>query len=72
VLGGGDVIATEMEEVVDLIMGREEPLRLATDLNRFICRSRRRVGWWEFSGLLFNPLCWRCSMPGMTSLFASP
>src|SRR3954454_19950479 len=29
VLGGGEVIAVEMEEVVDLIMGREEPLRLA-------------------------------------------
>ena len=29
VLGGGDVIATEVEEIVDLIMGREEPLRLA-------------------------------------------
>src|SRR5690349_18426542 len=29
VLGGREVIAVEMEEVVDLIMGREEPLRLA-------------------------------------------
>ena len=29
------------------------------DLNCFICRSRRRVGWCEFSALLFNPLCWR-------------
>ena len=29
VLGGSDVIAAEMEEVVDLIVGGEEPLRLA-------------------------------------------
>ena len=29
VLGGGDVIATEMEEIVDLITGGEKPLRLA-------------------------------------------
>jgi hypothetical protein len=43
---------------------------LGADLNRFICRSRRRVGWCEFSALLFSLLCWRCSRPGMTSLFA--
>ena len=29
VLAGGEVIAVEMEEVVDLVVGREEPLRLA-------------------------------------------
>jgi hypothetical protein len=29
ILGGGEVIAAEMEEVVDLVMSREEPLRLA-------------------------------------------
>jgi hypothetical protein len=29
VLGGGDVIAAEVEEVVDLVVGREKPLRLA-------------------------------------------
>jgi len=29
VLGSSDVIAAEMEEVVDLIVGGEEPLRLA-------------------------------------------
>ena len=29
VLGGGDVIATEVEEVADLVMGGEEPLCLA-------------------------------------------
>ena len=29
VLGGGDVIAAESKEVVDLIMGRKKPLRLA-------------------------------------------
>ena len=29
VLAGGEVIAVEMEEVIDLVVGREEPLRLA-------------------------------------------
>jgi len=42
------------------------------DLNRFICRSRRRVGWWEFSARLLSPLCGRCSTPGMISFFAAP
>jgi hypothetical protein len=70
-LGGGEVIAAEIKEVVNLIVGREEAIGLA---GRFelICRSRRRVGWCEFSARLFNPLCWRCSMPGMVSLFAAP
>jgi hypothetical protein len=72
VLGGSDVIAAETEEVVDLIVGREEALRLTGRLNCFMCRSRRRVGWCEFSARLFNPLCWRCSMPGMISRFAAP
>jgi hypothetical protein len=31
-----------------------------------------QVGWCEFSALLFSPLCWQCSIPGMTSLFAAP
>src|SRR5215471_9694687 len=52
-----------MEEVVDLIVGGEEPCAWPADLNCFICRSRRRVGWCEFSALLLSPLCWRCSMP---------
>lgn len=45
--GGWDVIAVEMKEVVDPVMGREETLRL----------SGRRVGQCEFSALLFGPLC---------------
>ena len=44
----------------------------AVYLNCFICRSRQRVGWCEFSALLLSPLCWRCSMAGMTSLLAAP
>jgi len=31
------------------------------DLKRFICRSRFRVGWCEFSALLLRPLCFLCS-----------
>src|SRR5919202_2693922 len=41
------------------------------DLKRFICRSRRRVGWCEFSALLLRPLCRRCSTEGITSAFAA-
>ena len=40
-------------------------------LKRFICRSRRRVGWCEFSARLFRPLCRRCSRPGIRSRFAA-
>jgi hypothetical protein len=43
------VVAAEVEKVVDLAVGGEEALRLPGDLKRFICRSRRRVGWCEFS-----------------------
>src|SRR3954470_20899216 len=42
------------------------------DVKRFICRSRRRVGWFEFSARLFRPLCWRCSTLGITSRLAAP
>ncbi len=33
-------------------------------------RSRRRIGWCEFSTRLFRPLWLRCSTPGMIFLFA--
>ena len=36
------------------------------DRNPCIIRSRFRMGTWEFSARLFNPLCWRCSILGMT------
>src|SRR5258708_7709706 len=41
-------------------------------LNRRIFFSRSRVGWWEFSARLFNPLCCRCSTPGRISRLAAP
>src|SRR4051812_39501689 len=105
VLGGREVIAAEVEEIVDLIVSGEEALSLARRLEslwvtfpaacgvspidghlqtaiprrlrrgsfiRFICRSRRRVGWCEFSARLFKPLCFRCSTEGITSLLAAP
>ena len=34
------------------------------DLNRYICRSRRWMGWCEFSALSFSPLCLLCSTEG--------
>ena len=43
VFGGGDVIAAEIEEVVDLIMGREEPLCLAGREGEVASRGLRRV-----------------------------
>jgi len=36
--------ARDVEEVRDLIVNRQEPLRLWADLKRFMIRSRRRVG----------------------------
>src|SRR5215472_9093440 len=50
--------------VTDDVVAADYEGQLVADLNCFICRSRRRVGWCEFSALLFSPLCWRCSMPG--------
>jgi hypothetical protein len=44
VLIGGDVIAADVEEVVDPVVGGEEGCAWTADLKRFICRSRRRVG----------------------------
>jgi hypothetical protein len=72
VLAGGDVVAAEVEEIADLVVGGEETLRCRADLKRFICRSRRRVGWCEFSARLLRPLCRRCSTPGISSFFAAP
>ena len=45
VLGGSDVIAAEMKEVVDLIVGREEALRLASrfELLHLPLSSARRL-----------------------------
>ena len=72
ILAGGDVVAAEMKEVVDLVVGGKETLCLPRRLEPLHCRSRRRVGWCEFSARLFNPLCCRCSTPGMISRFAAP
>jgi hypothetical protein len=44
ILAGGEVIAAEVKEVVDLIVGGEKRCACLADLNRFICRSRLRVG----------------------------
>ena len=49
------MVSAEVEEVVDRIVGGQEPLSLWGKLNRFICRSRRLVGWCEFSARLFKP-----------------
>src|SRR4051812_46529891 len=57
-----------MEEVVDLVVSGEETLSCHADLKHFICRSRRR----GFSARLFKPLCFRCSIKGITSPLAAP
>src|SRR5262249_33717834 len=72
VLGGSDMIAAEKEEVLIWSWAERNRCAWPADLNCFICRSRRRVGWCEFSALLLSPLCWRCSMPGMISRLAAP
>jgi hypothetical protein len=48
ILIGLKVVAAEGEEVVDPVVGGEEAYR--ADSNRFICRSRRRVGVIAVSG----------------------
>ena len=71
-LGGSDMITAKMEQVVDLIVGGEEPLRLAGrfELLHLPLSSARRLV--RVSALLLSPLCWRCSMPGITSRLAAP
>ena len=44
-------------------MDRDEALQCRFDLKRFMIRSRRRTGWWEFSARLFSPLWEQCSTP---------
>jgi hypothetical protein len=72
VLGRSDVIAGEMEQVVNLIVGCEEALGLAGRFELLhlplssACRLVRVLR------SVLNPLCCRCSMPGMVSLFAAP
>jgi hypothetical protein len=36
------------------------------EVNRFMARSRARVGWWEFSARLFRYFDRRCSTPGIS------
>ncbi len=72
VLDGGDVVAAEMEEIADLVVAERKRCAWPADLKRFIWRSRRRVGWCEFSARLFRPLCRRCSTPGIISFLAAP
>ena len=43
-LGGSDVIAAEMEQVVDLIGAERKGCAWPADLNRFICRADASVG----------------------------
>jgi hypothetical protein len=46
--------------------------RPTAEWNRFIARSRCRVGWWEFSALLFRYFERRCSTPGISRRRATP
>lgn len=68
---GWKVIAAEVDEVVDAVVGGEEALGLPGRLEA-LRRSRRRVDWWEFSALSFRLLCLRCSTEGSTSRLAAP
>jgi len=72
ILCGGHLMAAEVEQVVDSVVGGKEALCLARRLEALICRSRRRVGWCEFSALLFSPLCFLCSTEGITARLAAP
>jgi hypothetical protein len=46
---GGQPVTAKLEEVVDPAVGGEKLLRMAALLKRFMCRSRRRVGWCDTS-----------------------
>ena len=72
ILAGWNVVAAEVEEVVIPSWADKKRCAWPADLKRFICRSLCRVGWCEFSALLFSPLCFLCSTEGITSRLAAP
>jgi hypothetical protein len=51
---------------------RVDFLRLPGERNFLIARSRCRVGWWEFSALLFRYFDRRCSTLGISRRWATP
>ena len=66
-----DAVSTESDS--RLVQKQRETVVLAQGMrNRRIFFSRSRVGWWEFSARLFNPLCCRYSTPGKISRLAAP
>jgi len=43
----GQVVAAEVEAIVDLVIGRKEALAVASRLVPLHCGTRHRVGWYE-------------------------
>ena len=71
IVGGGDVFAAEWEEVVDLVMSREEPLCLTggfEPLHLPFASSGRLV---RILGSVVEAFCRRCSTPGISAFFAA-
>ncbi len=58
---GADAVTAELEVPGDAAEGGHNRSTLRAEVNRFVARSRWRVGWWEFSARLFRYFDWRCS-----------
>ena len=67
---GGEPMAAGPEMRGDHAEHRQEPLGCAGVRNRFMARSRCRVGWCEFSAR-FRYLDCRCSTDGITARCAT-
>ena len=65
VSGGSQAVTAGLEVGLDAVVEEQAALRVA-DLNRSICRSRRRVGWCDTSTRLFRYLLCQCSTRGGT------
>ena len=54
ILSGGEAVLAELNVVVGAAMSGKKALPMRADLNRCICRSRRRVGWCDTSARLLR------------------
>ena len=71
ILGRGEKVAGKVEEIGDRTVDGNEALTLPGGLETLHRPLSSANGKMRIPALLFNPLCDRCSTPGMSSFFAA-
>lgn len=71
VIGGSQMLSVTVRKIGDLAVGETKLWHCRADLKCIMRRSHRRPGRCEFSARLLNPLCERCSTPGINSAYAA-